>query len=179
MIGGEAARRYAKALVEIADSGGTLDETGEELAALAEATENPELRRVLMNPRFSRSVRGEIIDKILESMGAGELVRKFAQLVARKDRIADLPGIAERYRALADEMRGRVRAQVRTAYELPAAAQEELRRKLSEMSGKDVILEVEKDETLIGGLVCRMGGVVMDGSVRNQLKNLRENLIAN
>ena len=157
----------------------TLDETGEELAALAEASENPELRRVLMNPRFSRSVRCEIVDGILESMGAGELVRKFAQLVARKDRIADLPGIAERYRALADEMRGRVRAQVRTAYELSGAAQEELRRKLSEMSGKDVILEVEKDETLIGGLVCRMGGVVMDGSVRNQLKNLRENLIAN
>lgn len=179
MIGGEAARRYAKALVEIADAGGALDKTGEELAALATATENPELRRVLMNPRFSRSVRCEIIDGILESMGAGELIRKFAQLVSRKDRIADLPGIAERYTAQADELKGRVRAQVRTAYDLPDAAQEELRRKLSEMSGKEVILEVEKDETLIGGLVCRMGGVVMDGSVRNQLKNLRENLIAN
>ena len=50
---------------------------------------------------------------------------------------------------------------------------------ISEVSGKDVLLEVEKDESLIGGVVCRMGGVVMDGSIRRQLKNLRENLSAN
>ena len=73
----------------------------------------------------------------------------------------------------------RVRAQVRTAFDLPESAREELRKKLSEVSGKDVLLEVEKDESLIGGVVCRMGGVVMDGSIRNQLKNLRENLSAN
>ena len=75
--------------------------------------------------------------------------------------------------------RGRVRAQVRTAFDLPESAREELRKKLSEVSGKDVLLEVEKDESLIGGVVCRMGGVVMDGSIRNQLKKLRENLSAN
>ncbi len=179
MIGGEAARRYAKALVDIAEKGGVLDETGAALAELAEALENPELRKVLMNPRFSRQVRTGIIESIVDTSGAGELIRKFAMLVTEKDRIAELPAIAERYQALADEMKGRVRAQVSTAFDLSDSAQDELRRKLSEVSGKEVLLEVEKDESLIGGLVCRMGGVVMDGSIRNQLKNLRESMTTN
>ena len=76
-------------------------------------------------------------------------------------------------------MKGRVRAQVSTAFDLSDFAQAELLRKLSEVSGKEVLLEVEKDESLIGGLVCRMGGVVMDGSIRNQLKNLRESMTTN
>ena len=70
MIGGEAARRYAKALVDIAEKGEVLDETGVALAELAEALENPELRKVLMNPRFSRQVRTGIIESIVDSSGA-------------------------------------------------------------------------------------------------------------
>jgi len=103
-------------------------------------------------------------------------MQKFARLITEKDRIAELPAISERYQALADEMRGRIRAQVRTAFDLSDSAMEELRKMLSEVSGKQVLLEVEKDSSLIGGLVCRMGGIVMDGSIQNQLKNLRESL---
>lgn len=176
MIGGEAARRYAKALVEIAANQGLLDETGKELAGVSETLEHPGIQKVLMNPRFSRQMRIGIIDTVLESTSVGELLRKFARLIAAKDRIAELPAIVKSYQSQADEMKGRVRAQVRTAFDLPDYSCEELRKKLIEVSGKDVLLEVEKDESLIGGLVCRMGGVVMDGSIRNQLKNLRESL---
>ncbi|MBT3350675.1 MAG: ATP synthase F1 subunit delta [Nitrospinaceae bacterium] len=176
MIGGQAASRYAKALVNIAEKDGSLDETGVELAQLDKALDNPELRKVLMNPRFSRPVRTGVIDEILKSSGASELMQKFARLITEKDRIAELPAISERYQALADEMRGRIRAQVRTAFDLSDSAMEELRKMLSEVSGKQVLLEVEKDSSLIGGLVCRMGGIVMDGSIQNQLKNLRESL---
>lgn len=179
MIGGEAARRYARALVGIADRENILDEVGEELLELAEVVDHPDLRRVLLNPRFSRSARTQILDNILETSGASELMKKFGRLVAQKDRISDLPGIAQQYQALADDLKGRVRAQVRTAFDLPSAVQEELRAKLSEVTGKEILLEVEKDESLIGGLVCRMGGIVMDGSIKNQLKNLREKLITN
>lgn len=179
MIGGEAARRYARALVEIAGRQNVLDEMGEELSSLAEGLDHPELRRVLMNPRFPRPARTKILESILESSGASELMKKFGRLVAEKDRIADLPGIAQQYQALADDVKGRVRAQVQTAFDLAPAAQEDLRAKLSEVTGKEVLLEVKKDESLIGGIVCRMGGIVMDGSIKNQLKNLRDNMITN
>ena len=179
MIGGEVSRRYAKALVEIAEKQGLLDQVGDQLSTLAGALDHPELRRVLLNPRFSRQARTSILENIMDSSGSGELMRKFGRLLSAKDRISDLPGIAQQYQALADESRGRVRAQVRAAFELSVEFQEELRVKLSEITGKEVLLEVEKDESLIGGLVCRMGGIVMDGSIKNQLKNLRENLITN
>ena len=94
MIGGEVARRYARALVEIAEKQNLLDEIGSELSSLSEGLEHPDLRRILMNPRFPRSVRTRIIEGILDASGASELMRKFARLVAEKDRIADLPGIA-------------------------------------------------------------------------------------
>ena len=179
MIGGEAARRYARALVDIAERQNVLDEVGEELSALADALEHPELRRILLNPRFSRPVRTQIRESIMDSSSASELMRKFGRLVAEKDRIADLSGISQHYQALADEAKGRVRAQVRTAFDLSSASLEELSAKLSEVTGKEVLLEVEKDESLIGGLVCRMGGIVIDGSIKNQLKNLRDSLITN
>lgn len=177
MIGGEAARRYARALVDIAERQNLLDEVGEELQALAEGLDHPELQRVILNPRFPRSARSRVLESILETSGASDLMKKFGRVLAEKDRIADVAGIAQKYRELADEKKGRVRAQVRTAFDLAPSAQEELRIKLSEVTGKEVFLEVEKDESLIGGLLCRMGGIVMDGSIRNQLKNLRDSLI--
>ncbi len=76
MIGGEAARRYARALVEIAGRQNVLDEVGEELSSLAEGLDHPELRRVLMNPRFPRSARTKILESILESNSAGSSPKK-------------------------------------------------------------------------------------------------------
>ena len=178
MIGGEAARRYARALVDIAESRGVLDETGEALSEIAgEFQGNQELRRILLNPRFARTERVKILDEIMSASGASELLRNFVRVVAEKDRIGELSDMAHSYRQLADEKRGRVRAQVSTAYDLDAEAIEGLREKLSEITGSEVLMEVETDETLIGGLVCRVGGVVMDGSIKNQLRNLRNTLI--
>lgn len=177
MITGEAARRYARALVTAAERDGIADEVGEGLLALAGAVSaHKGLRQVLMNPRFSRAARVQMLEKVLESGGAHALLRKFARLVVEKDRLAYLPAMAVSYRELADEKAGRVRAQVRSAFPLDGALAGQIKAKLSAMTGKQVLLEIEHDPGLIGGLVCRVGGVVMDGSIRNQLKNLREAL---
>ena len=180
MTGGEVARRYARALVDIAERRDALEETGEGLARIAaEFQENAELRRVLRNPRFARSARVGILTEIMASSGASELLRNFVRVVAEKDRIGELSAMAQSYRQLADERRGIVRAHVRTAYDLDSGAAERLRERLCEMTGGDVRMEVEREENLIGGLVCRVGGVVMDGSIRNQLRSLRNALMAN
>ena len=177
-MGGEAARRYARALVEVAERRGVLDETGEALAEVAaEFQGNRALRRVLLNPRFARVERVEILDEIMAASDASELLRNFVRVVAEKDRIGELSEMSHSYQQLADERRGRIRAQVRTACALDAGAAEGLREKLAEMTGGEVLLEVETDETLIGGLICHVGGVVMDGSIKNQLRNLRNTLI--
>ena len=178
MTGGEAPLRYARALVNIAESRDVLDETGEALAEIANQFQgNQELRRVLLNPRFARSERVKILDEIMTVSGASELLRNFVRVVAEKDRIGELSDMAHSYQQIADEKRGRVRAHVTMAYDLDAEAAERLREKLSEITGSEVLMEVETNEKLIGGLVCRVGGVLMDGSVSNQLRNLRNTLI--
>jgi len=177
VITSEVARRYARALVTAAERDGVTDQVEEGLHALAEAVSGHKaLRQVLMNPRFSRPTRVQMLERILASWGAPPLVSKFARLVVEKDRLADLPAMALSYRELADEKAGRVRAQVRSAFPLDGALAGQIKAKLSAMTGKQVLLEIEHDPGLIGGLVCRVGGVVMDGSIRSQLKNLREAL---
>ncbi|MEE9274387.1 MAG: ATP synthase F1 subunit delta [bacterium] len=179
MTGGEVGRRYAKALAEIAERRGSLDETGAELEAAAEGlTRHVELRRVLDNPRFPAPTRMRLVESVLSAAGASDLIRNFVRLIVKKDRMAELEGIAMQYREIADEKRNRVRAQVRTAFELSGGQLERLRARLSEMTGSEVLIEVERDESLIGGIICRVGSVMMDGSIRNQIKNLREKMVA-
>ncbi|MDA1000998.1 MAG: ATP synthase F1 subunit delta [bacterium] len=178
MTGGEVARRYAKALVGIADRAGTLDETGAELEAAAQAIGgHADLRRVLENPRFPKPTRVRLVENVLRSSGASDLIRNFLRVVVEKDRVTDLSAIAGYYRELSDDKRGRVRAEIRSAALLDGDSIERLRKRLSEVTGKEVIVDTKQDESLIGGLTCRVGSVMMDGSIRNQLKNLREKLV--
>jgi F-type H+-transporting ATPase subunit delta len=77
---------------------------------------------------------------------------------------------------LADELKGVARATVTSAGELSADAVERIRTALSKRTGKDIVLEVKQDHGLIGGLVTQIGDLVLDGSIRTQLLNMRESL---
>ena len=80
------------------------------------------------------------------------------------------------YQQMADELKGVARASLVAATELPAETIEKIRTTLSAKTGKDIILEVEQDPGLIGGIVTRIGDLVLDGSIRTQLLNMRETL---
>lgn len=178
MTGGEVARRYAKALVSIAEAAGTLDETGAELEDAARAIDgHADLRRVLENPRFPKPVRLRLVESILSASAVSDLMRNFLRVVVEKDRVAELLSIASYYQELSDKKRGRVRAEIRSAAPLDEGFVDRLRKRLSEVTGGEVIIEAKQDESLIGGLTCRVGSTLMDGSIRNQLKGLREKLV--
>ncbi len=78
-----------------------------------------------------------------------------------------------------DERSGVVSAQVTTARAVPQASQEALRTKLASLTGKSVRLSFTTDETLIGGIVTRIGSTIYDGSVRNQLQQVKDRLVGN
>lgn len=179
MTGARVARRYARALLALAEERGRLDETGEELAAVSRLVEEHEaLRALLLNPQFRPEKKRAILGEILGRLGASDLLGQFLALVLEKGRVRELPAMALLYRKGADERRGRVRAEVRAAAELEAGAVARLRERLGRLTGKEVILEVSRDPGLIGGLVVQMDSTVMDGSVRTQLQLLREKLRA-
>jgi len=93
-----------------------------------------------------------------------------------KGRIRFLTDINDFYQKLADELKGIARASVISATELSSDAVEKIRDSLSRMTGKEVKLEVEKDTSLIGGIVTKIGDLVLDGSIKTQLLNMRESL---
>src|SRR6056297_548451 len=84
--------------------------------------------------------------------------------------------IATNYNKLADELKGIVRANLISAEELSSEKFEEIRNALSKMTGKEVVLDAEQDPEIIGGVVTKIGDLVLDGSIKTQLENMRESL---
>ena len=101
---------------------------------------------------------------------------KFAILLFNKGRIGFLREIASYYKDLADELKGVVKASIVSATELSSDAVNKIKEALSAKTGKDIILNVEQDSSLIGGVVTKIGDLVLDGSVKTQLINMRETL---
>jgi F-type H+-transporting ATPase subunit delta len=97
-------------------------------------------------------------------------------LLFDKGRMGYIGEINNFYQKLADELKGIARASLVSATELASDIVEKIRASLSQKTGKDIILEVEQDPSLIGGIVTKIGDLVLDGSIKTQLSNMRESL---
>jgi F-type H+-transporting ATPase subunit delta len=177
-LAGSVARRYARALFQIAVDSNIVEALGQELADLAALFEqSAELRQALLNPVFKPAEKRAILDKLLPRVTPSPTMQRFAALLLQRGRIVLLPALARAYRELSDEHAGRVRAVVVSATPLGAGDLDRVRRSLERRTKKKVMLEAEVDPTLIGGLVARVGDLVLDGSVRTRLDTLREKLL--
>ena len=177
-LGGAVARRYARALFDIGVDSGKFEALGQEIGELATLwSSSPELRQALENPVFRPSEKRAVLEQILPRVAPTPEVRRLALLLLERRRILLLPAIAQAYRDFADAHTGRVRARVTSAEPLPPPALERVRRSLEERTGKKVIVETAVDPALIGGLVAQVGDLVLDGSVRTQLADLRQKLV--
>jgi F-type H+-transporting ATPase subunit delta len=177
-LSGSVSRRYARALFGIGVDRGDFEQLGRELGDFAELwSSSPDLRQALENPVFKPSDKRTVLERLLPRVAPTREVQKFVLLLLDRRRIAALPAIARAYRELADEHTGRVRALVTSAQPLAPAEADRVRRSLEQRTGKKVILETAVDAGLIGGIVARVGDLVLDGSVRTQLANLRAKLL--
>ena len=177
MAAAAAARRYAKALFGLAQDAGRVEEVRGELDALAALFEEvPALREALFRPLHPVAERRAALEAVAERLSTSTEVRHFYAFLIDQRRIVDFPAIHAEYARLADEAEGRVAARVTCAAPLSDDQKERLRRALSARTGLEIQLEVEVDESLVGGLVARVGDVVFDGSIRTHLHQLRSNL---
>ena len=177
-MGGSVARRYARALFGIGVDSGSFEALGQEIGDLAALwSESPELRQTLENPVFRPSEKRAVLEQILPRVTPTPEVQRLVLLLLERRRIVLLPAIARAYRDLADAHTGRVRARVTSAEPLLPAALDRVRRSLEERTGKKVIVETAVDAGLIGGVVAQVGDLVLDGSVRTQLADLRQKLL--
>jgi F-type H+-transporting ATPase subunit delta len=172
------ARRYAKALLTMGREDGKYQEYGEGLSGFAHLLERePELRDALLNPIHSREDRRKLLLRMIELLQLPPLVSNLLQLLLDKHRLNVVDGVAQAYQEMVDEVENVSRARVKAAIVLDDATQDRLRQVLSKLTGSTVVMEVEEDPNIIGGIVAKVGDLVLDGSVRSQINSLRESLI--
>jgi F-type H+-transporting ATPase subunit delta len=171
------ARRYAKALLLIGKEDGQTETYREELGKFAELIAGDEtLERAVNNPLYDVEARRKVLGVLIEKLELSRTMNSFLTLLFDKGRIKFVGDINEFYQKLADELKGVIRANLVSATELSAETVEKITEALSGKTGKEVILEVDQDPSLIGGIVTRIGDLVLDGSIKTQLLNMRESL---
>ncbi|GAB6062648.1 F0F1 ATP synthase subunit delta [Deferrisoma palaeochoriense] len=172
------ARRYAKALFELARDAGRAEEVGRELREIYELlSTNPELRATLLTPVLPRRVKAEVLAALLERLGPSDLVANFLRVLLEARKLPVLSDILEAYEALADEAAGRVRGEVLTALPLEPDEVEAIRTALAKRLEKEVQLSARQDPEILGGVVARVGNLVFDASLRTQLQRLRDSFL--
>jgi F-type H+-transporting ATPase subunit delta len=171
------ARRYAKALVLIGKEDGQVEAYREELAAFAGLmAQEAELNQAITNPLYDSAGRRKVLQTLVEKLGLSKLMTSYLMLLFDKGRMGYIGEINNFYQKLADELKGIARASLVSATELASDTVEKIRASLSQKTGKDIMLEVEQDPSLIGGIVTKIGDLVLDGSIKTQLSNMRESL---
>ena len=178
MSQGMIARRYAKALVNLAENEKDLDNTGKHLNSITEVyKENLELRQVLSDTKVSSGIKLEILKDVLSKIKVSNLVDTFSRYLLAKRRIDFLPDIERAFNLLLQEKLGRIEANVTTASELPKDTVKKLVDAISSYSGKEIEVNVTIDPSIIGGIVTRIGSTVIDGSIQTYLNQIRQSII--
>jgi F-type H+-transporting ATPase subunit delta len=171
------ARRYAKALLLMGKEDGQVETYREEIAKIAALVSTDKgLERAITNPLYETAGRRKVLETLIEKLGLSQPMAAFLLLLFDKKRIGFLSYINIFYQKMADEIKGIARAKVVSAVELTQNAEEKIQTTLSKITGKTVVLDKEVDPALIGGVVTRVGDLVLDGSIRTQLFNMRETL---
>lgn len=169
-----AASRYATALFELARETDALDQTDADMDALKAALdESPELSDLLKNPLYTRAEQGSAMAAVAERMGLSALVGNVIGLMASKRRLFVIPELIALFKSLLAEHRGEVTADVTAAHALSDVQISALADQIKNALGRDVKLNVTVDQTIIGGLIVKVGSRMIDTSIRSKLSNLQ------
>ncbi len=177
------ARPYATAVFELANAAGDLGKWSESLAVAGQLLGESELVEYLGNPQFNDAQRLEFLTGLFAKADAGLLDgsnsqgANFLKLLIENGRVGVMPEIAEHFEALKAKVENTVDATVTSATALSSEQINDIAAALKSRLGRNVNIETEIDENLIGGAVIRAGDVVIDGSLRARLESLTNALI--
>jgi F-type H+-transporting ATPase subunit delta len=171
------ARRYASALADVINERGERGEVQAELVAWAKMISgNSSLLEAFSNPTVAYEQKAKVLNELIARTKVRPTTANFLKILLKNQRLAELPQVTAKLSQVLDERAGVISAQVVSARPVSAENRIALEQKLGEMTGKKARLSFEIDESLLGGIVTRIGSTIYDGSVRNQLRRLREEL---
>lgn len=168
---------YAKALLGVGATTGNVDTLVDQLGEVAQVVQQmPKLKATLESPRVDVAAKQQLIEKAFAGKVETGLLN-FLKVLAQKNRFSCLSVAAASASDMRDEAAGRVKAVMTTASDVDDSVRQRVASRLGEVLGKTVTLESRVDPEVIGGMVIRVGDTVYDGSVVNQLAQVRERAI--
>lgn len=171
------ARRYASALADAVLAGGDAGEIREELVLWESMIESSELlREAFGNPTINYDQKRSVLEELIRRTKVRPATANFLRVLLKNQRLTELAEINRRFAQVLDERSGVVEAEVTTARPVSADIQQSLEKRLAAMTGKRIRFSFATDESIIGGMIARIGSTVYDGSVRNQLRQVEGRL---
>ena len=167
------ARRYATALADVAIERREEREVQNELDQWAKMIEAyPQLKEVFANPTIVYDHKRKVLEDLISRSRVRETTASFLRVLLKNQRLSQLREIVDRFGLVLDERGGMVAAHVTSARPIPEDLRNSLHETLTATTGRKVRLSFTTDESIIGGLVARIGSTIFDGSVQSQLDRL-------
>ncbi len=168
------AGRYASALYDLADAEKALDAVAEDLSALSLMIDgSDDLNRLLRSPVISRDEQEKALLAIIDKAGMNKLTRNFAGVIAQNRRLFALQNMIDAYQAILASHRGETTAEVVSAKALTDAQLTALNDALKQAVGTNVSVDAKVDPGLLGGLIVKVGSLMVDSSLNTKLQQLR------
>ena len=172
------ARRYALALADVVSQANETDLVKTELKSWEQLiNSSADLQTAFGNPSISHANKEKVLEGLIAKTQPTKTTANFLRVLLRNSRLTEIGEINEKFAHVLEERSGVVSAQITSARPLSEAEKSEMKINLAKLSGKTVNLNFETDETLIGGVVTRLGSTVYDGSVKTQLEELKQQMI--
>jgi F-type H+-transporting ATPase subunit delta len=170
-------RRYAKALFEIDEKNNSYEVTYRDLIAISNIiSDYGEIYEFLKNPFFDKKKRKETFSQIASILDLSNIIKNLINLLIDNNRIGYLKDIIDAYMKFFDESRGILRATVIAPKKLEDSDIERIKEGLENHFNKSIKVSVKEDPSIIGGIIAKIGNVIIDGSIKSQLIHMREEL---
>jgi F-type H+-transporting ATPase subunit delta len=169
---------YAQALLELADARGTVSQTAEDVAGIGQVIESdPTFAHYLADPSVGLTDREQLIERVFGGR-TSDLLIAYLKLLNHKNHLGDFPGIAKSFEQLLRDRSGNIAVDVTVAQALSPDDLEGVRQRISGKLNKNVTVNQHVDDSIIGGIVLKIGDSLIDGSVKTQLETLKKRLVA-
>ncbi len=171
------AKRYAKALYDLAKEEGLESKIGQELEQITLIIEkSAEFSAVVESPLYDINLKKQILADIIARASISAYVANLLNLLLEKDRFMHVADIRTAYMEMLDAASGKIKAVVTSAVDLSEAQQQRIAEALSRAVNKEVAVDVSVDPAIIGGVIADIQGMIYDGSVRTQIAKLKQGL---
>jgi F-type H+-transporting ATPase subunit delta len=168
------AKRFARAIFEIANQTNELEKWHSDLQRLAQLARNVDFVAVMENPKYALDAKSKLLGA--QTQGINPPALNLAKLLTERGIFGLLGDVSSEYKVLVDELKGIEKAEVTTAVALDESQKARLVLQLQAISGKKIDLTVKVEPAILGGMVARVGGKLIDGSTSSQLASLKNDL---